>query len=346
MTVNQALRWARETTSNGFARISTKIGYPVIVLLYHRVATLDHDLFQMAVSPERFREQMAYIAGNYRVLRFEAEWKPERGPAVVITFDDGYVDNYRTALPILEELGLPATFFVTTGHVGAAREFWWDELERVFLTTDWLPRRLDIMLGGQRIAAPTDTLLERKNAALQVHALLLKMMPTDRDAAVEAVVSWSGARRSLRDGYRSMTVEELRALGNSPGATIGAHTVSHTALSVLPLDQQRAEILGSKRQLEEWLGREIATFSYPYGRRRDFTRATASLCNELGFRRAAAGWAAPVHKWTKPFNIPRYYVGDWTLDEFCHQLRIPLGLKAIGSKRRLATASHAGHSID
>src|SRR4051794_28319151 len=116
-------------TRGNVNRIRNAAAPPVVVLIYHRVTVLADDPQLLAVSPDKFRAQLE-ILKRYPILRFEDDWSKVRQPSIVITFDDGYADNHREALPILTEYGLPATFFVTAGAVGSNSEFWWDELER------------------------------------------------------------------------------------------------------------------------------------------------------------------------------------------------------------------------
>ena len=70
--------------------------------------------------------------------------------AVGVTFDDGYGDNLRNAKPILDRHRVPATVFVTSGYVGARREFWWDELGRVVLHAPRVPERCRSLIGAPR----------------------------------------------------------------------------------------------------------------------------------------------------------------------------------------------------
>jgi peptidoglycan/xylan/chitin deacetylase (PgdA/CDA1 family) len=67
---------------------------------------------------------------------------------VVITFDDGYADNLHNAKPLLERYDIPATVFVTTGHIGHEREFWGDELDRLLLQPSTLPELLGLSING------------------------------------------------------------------------------------------------------------------------------------------------------------------------------------------------------
>ena len=114
-------------------RVVNLIDPPVVVLIYHRVTVLQTDPHLLAVSPENFRAQMQFLKRSVRVVRFEEVWPGMRERAVAVTFDDGYADNALEALPVLEEVGVPATFFVSTGALGTREEFWWDELERIIL---------------------------------------------------------------------------------------------------------------------------------------------------------------------------------------------------------------------
>jgi len=103
------------------------------ILLYHRVSKTDSDPYLLSVSPENFREQLLYLSTNFNVIslvdmvRKIKEHKVESND-VVITFDDGYADNFYNALPILKELNIPATIFVTAGKIDSTSPFFWDNI--------------------------------------------------------------------------------------------------------------------------------------------------------------------------------------------------------------------------
>ena len=84
----------------------------VLTLLYHRVNNLKHDKHLLAVTPDNFYKQLMFLKEHYPIVRFEEDWNNLREDAVCITFDDGYMDNFTNALPILQELEIPATVFV------------------------------------------------------------------------------------------------------------------------------------------------------------------------------------------------------------------------------------------
>jgi peptidoglycan/xylan/chitin deacetylase (PgdA/CDA1 family) len=303
-------------------RLLNRIDHPVVILTYHRVAALPSDPALLAVTPDNFRAQLRFLEERYPVVRFEEDWSRLRERAVVVTFDDGYADNVLEALPILEEVGVPATFFVATGSVGTSREFWWDELERIVLAERAFPPRFTLEDARLGRSWPTASAPERRALFAAIHPLMKRVDPARRERWLGQLRRWAGVDDAGRETNRAMTIDELRRLAASRWVTIGAHTVTHTPLAALPRDAQEEEIAASKRQLEAWLGREITVFSYPFGRRQDFTRSSRRICKEVGFAKAAANFRGQAHAWTDRFQLPRQLVRDWPVEIFAEQMRI------------------------
>lgn len=298
-----------------------RVDPPVIVLIYHRVTTLSSDPEMLAVSPENFRQQMRYLKDTYPLVRFEDDWSKEVKPAVCITFDDGYADNALEALPILEEIGVPATFFVSIGTIGTNQAFWWDELMYIILDKQNLPASLTLDDGQTAKTWPSGTRSERQNLYHDM-ALTLKNTTTEiRTSMLSQLRLWAGATAEAPDTHRAMTLDELRLLAKSRWVTIGAHTVTHSRLSSLTTTAQAEEISASKEQLETWVGKGVQVFSYPFGRRCDYTKSTVAACRKAGFTKSAANFAGQTHGWTDPYQIPRHLVRNWSLDTFSIKLR-------------------------
>jgi peptidoglycan/xylan/chitin deacetylase (PgdA/CDA1 family) len=294
---------------------------PVVVLIYHRVTVLPTDPHLLAVSPENFRTQMRFLKENCKIVRFEDDWSELREQAVAVTFDDGYADNIQEALPILEESGIPATFFISTGNIGTHDEFWWDELERIILGSVHYPEQFQ--LHDQEYAGNWFTRNEKERQTLHddLHQLTGRVGPDRREDWLTQLRKWGGLDRTGRRDYRPLGVEELQALASSPWATIGAHTVTHTPLATLPGDEQRYEIAASRQYLEQLLGREITTFSYPFGRKCHYNRATVRICRELGFRKVASNFPGQAHRWTDHLQIPRQLVRNWDVGTFAAKMK-------------------------
>lgn len=292
-----------------------KFDSPIIILIYHRVTSLEKDPQLLVVSPANFYDQVKYLKETFPVLRFEDDWSDIKTPSVVITFDDGYADNACEALPILEELEVPATFFVSTGSVGRKQEFWWDELDRLILG-EWC-FETSFELGK---AWPTNTVDDRLNMYKEIHPLVKKMDSARRDQLLERLRVWAHADDTARPTHWPMTLEELQSLSQSPWATVGAHTVTHTPLSSLSTKLQSEEIVGSKRQLEEWLKKEITVFSYPFGGKCDYTCDTVELCKKAGFVKVAANFPGQAHRWSDRYQLPRQLVRNWPLKHFIKKM--------------------------
>jgi peptidoglycan/xylan/chitin deacetylase (PgdA/CDA1 family) len=294
---------------------------PVVVLVYHRVRVLPSDPHMLAVSPENFRAQMRFLKRNYRLVRFEEAWSGMREPSVAVTFDDGYADNVLEALPVLEEVGVPATFFVSTGLLGRCEEFWWDELERVILGEADYPARFRLVDHQYGRIWSTATREQHRILHGDLHALVEDIGAERREGWLVQLREWAGTGRGGREMNRPMTPEELRTLAASPCATIGAHTVTHTRLSSLSEDEQRHEIVSSKRQLEKLIETEITVFSYPFGRKDHYNRTSVRICREAGFQKAASNFPGQAHRWTDLYQIPRQLVRNWDVGTFADRMR-------------------------
>ena len=99
----------------------------VNVLMYHRVADNIKDSYGIAVSPKNFREHMAYLKQNFHVLQFDKDWSNIKEASIVVTFDDGYADNYTYAYPILKKYDMKAAIFVITSLMGKPGYLTWGQ---------------------------------------------------------------------------------------------------------------------------------------------------------------------------------------------------------------------------
>src|SRR5688572_27283339 len=123
-----------------------------VILLYHRVTHLNNDPQMLAVRPEHFAEHLKFLRKNAHPVSLR-ELSEQGGnnsrKTVGITFDDGYADNLLEAKPLLAKYETPATVFVSSGYLEANREFWWDELENIFMSGRALPKAFEIRIRGE-----------------------------------------------------------------------------------------------------------------------------------------------------------------------------------------------------
>jgi peptidoglycan/xylan/chitin deacetylase (PgdA/CDA1 family) len=323
-------------------RLANAVAQRPLILMYHRIALDDIDPWQLCVSPQNFAAQMEVLRRRRQPMRLTEltrELEHGRCPrgAVVVTFDDGYRDNLLAALPVLEAFDVPATVFCTAGVVGREEPFWWDRLAVLLLGPQPLPPALHLDVGDhhQHIelqAAASYDAVERAadrrrqndeapaSARLafyrEVWGWLRPLAESDRALALEQIARWS--TQADGDVAPPLSREQAQALAASPLVAIGAHSVTHAALSTLTPSAQRAEIMQSKVQLEALVGRPVVSFAYPFG---DQGADTAALVRESGFCCSCTTEAAVVRPGTDPFQLPRIAVGDWDADTMARTLR-------------------------
>lgn len=315
------------------------ISPPPIILCYHRIFETEIDPHLLSVSPDRFREQLEVVrrlAHSFGLDQLssalEKRTLPRRG--VVITFDDGYLDNFENALPILRAANIPASIYITTGSVGRNREFWWDDLERLTLGSDNLPKILRLQIGERAFEwnlAGSSTNLRSWNVLHEpgertpqqrlfcdLHAALRPLAASQQEEVLRQLRSITNTLPEARPSYRCMTAAELKALAAEPLITLGAHTISHCDLVARTPVEQQAEIAGSRMQLEQFIGRRVAHFSYPYGA---CNEASVAACAAGNFRSAVTCIAEPVQRGSHPYRLPRFLVRNWDGAEFERRLQ-------------------------
>ena len=325
-------------------RIKDLLGPKALILLYHRIADPGIDPYLLCVSPQHFAEHLAVLTQHYTPLSLQqcvAGMDQGRLPrrAAVITFDDGYADNLYAAKPLLERHGFPASVFITTGQISNPREFWWDELEKVFLQPGTLPQLLEMEIDGHTHLWDLDGATQYTEEQFRMHCAkpadddtppnprfelfhtihkLLQGLPSGpRTAKMDALLKWSGASRKARPSYRALSTDELTTLARTSLIDFGGHTVTHPHLPEQELAIQREEILSGKNSLEQLTGRAVHSFSYPYG---FYSDPTIELVREAGYSSACTCSERPTRCESDPFQLPRVMVRDWDGDEFDRRL--------------------------
>jgi peptidoglycan/xylan/chitin deacetylase (PgdA/CDA1 family) len=282
---------ARVLSKTGLLPIIGSVGRwsGVLCLNYHRIGNGDASPFDRelwSASAESFDEQVRYLTSHFRVVTPgelpDVSLTP-RGRYVLITFDDGYRDNYELALPILQRYGAAATFFVTTGFIDRPRLTWWDEIA-------WMVRssgRTGIE-GGGVLGGPVAFDDPHRERAVETLVGRYKSLRPDAtlpylEFLAEATGSGRGSQALANDTW--MNWDMIRGL-RAAGMAVGGHTVNHPVLSTLPPDSQWQEIAGCARRLEAELGAPMQYFSYPVGQRGSFDGHTRACLERLGVRMA------------------------------------------------------------
>lgn len=300
-----------------------------VILMYHRIATPRRDPWALSVCPDRFREHLAVLRERRTPMAMTALVRAlDQGDvpadAVAVTFDDGYLDNLAIAKPLLEAAGVPATIYLATGWIGSCQPFWWDELEAMLFRPELA--RLSITVAGERVAIelPRETKLEpygwrfgkrartaRQKAYVRLWTDLYKMTPGER-AAVMDELRRTIPPEMLNPEALPMDAAQAARLA-SPLVAIGAHGVTHAAMTTLPPDARRAEIEESGHDAARLTNAPVEGFAYPHG---DHDRQTRAMVREAGYCYACTTYAAAIDpaRYDR-FELPRLMVENWTAEE-------------------------------
>jgi len=287
-------------------------GRGAVVLRYHSVNddpvwARECVQWSLVVPPRVFDAQVAFLKERHAIVTMDeivTAMKAGRNPDrrwIAITFDDGYEDNYRHALPILTKHGVRATFYVTTGAVGDAAPLWTVDLRRAVMRARG--PRLPISVAG---GGPLDISTEEARE-LAVRDLTGRIKRSAAPRALALLEEIQRAADALGDtGTRvMMSWDEIRGM-RAAGMTVGAHGVRHLNLPSLSDADLGSEVRGSKDALEGALDECVAHFAYPNGRTDCHCDArVASVVAAAGFVSASTSVRGPASSQYSPYGIPR-----------------------------------------
>lgn len=280
-----------------------------IILCYHNVGNGDAEKRgwlapQRCIDAGLFERQMSWLKQNYEVVTLDRLRDPiddSRKSRVAITFDDGYLNNIEIAMPILERLELPMTWFVATAFVDDPGKLpWWDMID-LLLTRDSGRIRLHSpeVAGDYDLAAPAD----RRRIDRHVRQVLKASCGERRETLVA----------ELGDGMRNADAlpenafarpQEVAAV-DPVRVEIGGHTINHPNLAACESDRLHDEIEGGKRRLEAITGRQPQWFAYPYGGRGSFDARAVDAVRAAGFVGAVTLLPGIVADDSDPYRLPR-----------------------------------------
>lgn len=285
----------------------------LLVFNYHRVGCPGNSCFDHALwsaTQEQFEQQVRFLKRNFQIARIadldDLIRRPHR-PAVMITFDDGYRDNYELALPVLRQQAVPATFFITSGFLDERRLAWWDEIAWMVHSS----QRTDLPpFEWHSTTSPLHDSAAREQSIQRLLRSFKSIPNCENEPFLQRLAELTGSGRCPASlaSENWMTWEMVRELDRA-GQDIGGHTVSHPVLARTDVTAQREEIVRSKARIETELGHEITAFSYPVGQPDSFTGETKRLLREAGYRWAfsfSGGFCSTAA--ADEFNLPRVAV--------------------------------------
>jgi peptidoglycan/xylan/chitin deacetylase (PgdA/CDA1 family) len=287
------------------------------VVNYHRIDDPYRNHFDsfkpnVSATPQDFDRQLDYLAKWFNTVSLKdiVEWldgHKELPPyAALITFDDGYLDNYTSAFPILRKYNFPALIFLTTGHIGTDIPFYWDLAAYCFAHTErdhlvFPDRRLEHWSNQSELDRVSKAWIE-----------FMKTLPqAEKQTYVQNLPALLGV--SIPAGYFQnlmMDWDQVRDMQKA-GIEFGAHTVHHPILTRIASDQVREEVMGSKLRIEEEIREPVLGFAYPNGQASDVNEGIEKIVAESGIRAAFTLWNGPSSQTEvkrNPYAIRRIFI--------------------------------------
>ena len=236
------------------------------ILMYHRVLPdelcEDYLLDSLVVSESSFKKQVAWLAEYCTVKKLNdalldlTEHKEKQRPLVVITFDDGYWDNYKIVAPILEQYGLFGTFFICTNFVEKSQLLWFDRAVVHWKRSSEECRRLLVKVDYSFEIKGEFTLNFWMGSLKKISTFLRSNLLRELDS-IQELEEDAGL-------FKPMEIQHVKDL-KIRGHEIGSHTSSHALLPQLNADELIDELAKSKSVLEQWTGGVINGLCYPNG---------------------------------------------------------------------------------
>jgi peptidoglycan/xylan/chitin deacetylase (PgdA/CDA1 family) len=318
----------------------------VLVLMYHGIRVRAGaggltNYVQKNVERDEFARQMRLLSSRCNVIGMSeaaerlATAAPLRPRSVVVTFDDGYRNNYDHAWPICRELGIPFTLYVVTGFVDRQMPLWMDQVE--FGLRNTARTEVEIEIGGQTYRQSLRTRRERHRADAVLRGALKRLAGPpleDKLAELDALLC-AGPAGAEWDALAPCTAEMLREMASSGLVEIGAHMVAHESVARMRPIDAAADLAHAKSTIEAWVGRPCRHFAYPFGRGIDFSSATEALVRAAGYSSAVTTVEGVNRTASNVFALRRVGVyGHYAQPEFLAALT-GVHTRLSGLRRRL-----------
>ena len=257
----------------------------IYILPYHMVST-KKNLFFPDIDLTTFKLQMSFLSRHFVVIPLDEinrilEKKRCIGKYVVITFDDGFKDNYTKAYPILKKYNFPATIFVLCNSFLDQQPPWFIVIRFLFKETK--KQEIKIKLNGREyLFKLSNNPLKFKASSIVINNLK-KVNLFKREELIAKLKYLLNVHDLSPIVNIILTKEQIKEMLND-GISVGAHTLTHPSLGYVNLYEAKKEILLSKEILSYELSTHINAFAYPFGQRDDIRYELSEILKRGGFK--------------------------------------------------------------
>lgn len=290
------------------------------ILTYHGFNDVKDDnefkFNYLYINKDKFRLQMGYLRRRYNVISLneliECQISGRDIPcnAAVVTIDDGYKSVYQYAYPVLKELGLPATVFLSVDFIDKKEPLYMDRVEYAITKTTLKDFQLE--LNGETLRCDLSNNHSRKKCYSDLYFKLISINQDRREMILENLERGLGEQLCLTDRvadkYQPLSWYEIKEMLKSKIISIGSHSRSHAILSRSGMEQINNELVYSRKIIEERAGVNCELFSYPNGALGDFNRITRDALKGAGYKCGLVAVAGFNDKHSDIFELRRFYV--------------------------------------
>lgn len=264
------------------SRSTIKNARGVRILLYHGVCKIDPFRFNtIFIDLKKFEAQLKLFRQYFNVISLNEIYDhkyDEKKFNVCLSFDDGFANNYKYVLPLLEKYEMPASFFIT-GIREAGYDILWNDV--LSIANKYGPAK--ISLNGKDFIKGKDGRYVSTTSS-QLLAEILR--GSDFDGKKEMIQPFMSLKdKADNDYWLQMTEAQIRELSSSKWVTIGCHGYYHNDLAKIPISVASIEMMRSKQFLEKIIGKEIDAIAFPYG---SYSQALVTEAKNIGFTKILA----------------------------------------------------------
>ncbi len=264
----------------GFGRLLLKPRYGERILVFHGIDINGETKYNSRfVSKTYFEELIIYLKKNYNIISLEDFYAKKFKPHtlnIAITFDDGYLNNYKYAVPILKEHHIPASFYITTVHEKQPY-LWMDFIDLVSYHTT----KKEVIFNNKLFKRNTKKEFIHYNIPLKE---TLKKIPFEKIEAIYSIFKndWQNiAKQNLEDYWQLMSYTQIQEISEDNLFTIGSHAKTHANLTEIPIENAKQELLNSKKTLEKICNTTITTLAFPFGY---YNNKLVDIAYNLGYK--------------------------------------------------------------
>ena len=289
----------------------------VTILMMHRVLANEEQADfahrrSLCIGQHSFESLLIYLQHQFECIPLNQLFTalaPASKPRLVMTFDDGWSDNFYHAYPLLKKYQMPASIFLSTDLIDSPKKFWWEAIGEYLWQADDALKKSLFAKKLQQLNHPIPTciflnpaLSQERSLRLQVFLHRLKnLSPQNLESIVQLIPP--------SQTHDTLTWEQVREMEASGLITFGPHGAAHHILTSLTPEELVADIERSKAALALHCQSPLKVYCYPNG---NYNQAVVDAVTSAGYRAALTTEPGLVANNRSPFNLPRIDVGQYT----------------------------------